>query len=56
VARDGAGNLTQFARPAQAAELPRESWMQIQVDRIVEVERRQALVQGIEAVLADVRA
>ncbi|MFN7695654.1 MAG: NAD-glutamate dehydrogenase [Burkholderiales bacterium] len=56
VARDGAGNLTQFARPSQAAELRRESWMQIQVDRIVEVERRQALVQGIEAVLADVRA
>ncbi|WP_374432936.1 NAD-glutamate dehydrogenase [Inhella sp.] len=56
VARDGAGNLTQLARPADAGDLPRESWMQIQVDRIVEVERRQALVQGIEAVLADVRA
>jgi glutamate dehydrogenase len=56
VVRDASGNLTQLARPAEAAELPRESWMQIQVDRIVEVERRQALVQGIEAVLADVRA
>ncbi len=56
VARDSAGNLTRLARPSEAGDLPRESWMQIQVDRIVEVERRQALVQGIEAVLADVRA
>ncbi|MBN8504107.1 MAG: NAD-glutamate dehydrogenase [Burkholderiales bacterium] len=50
VERDASGQLQKLDGGA------RESWMQIQIDRVVEVERRQALLQGIEAVLADVRA
>ncbi|MFN8851264.1 MAG: NAD-glutamate dehydrogenase [Inhella sp.] len=50
VERDAAGQLLKLEGSA------RESWMQIQIDRVVEVERRQALLQGIEAVLSDVRA
>ncbi|MFO0121564.1 MAG: NAD-glutamate dehydrogenase domain-containing protein, partial [Inhella sp.] len=50
VERDAAGQLLKLEGSA------RESWMQIQIDRVVEVERRHALLLGIEAVLSDVRA
>ncbi|MCD6076547.1 MAG: NAD-glutamate dehydrogenase [Ramlibacter sp.] len=56
VQRDAAGVLQSLAARASAPELPRESWMTIEVDRMVDPARRAALVAGIERVLADVRA
>lgn len=56
VRRDARGLLQSVAPRHAAPELPRESWMYIEVDRIVDAEQRAALCQGIERVLADVRA
>lgn len=56
VRRDARGLLQSVAPRHAAPELPRESWMYIEVDRIVDPEQRAALGQGIERVLADVRA
>lgn len=55
VRRDEKGVLQSVAPRHAAPELPRESWMYIEVDRIVEPERRAELARGIERVLADVR-
>jgi glutamate dehydrogenase len=52
--RDAAGSLSTIG-PAAAGK-KRESWMHIEVDRLVDAEQRHALVAGIEKVLADVRA
>lgn len=56
VQRDARGVLQSVAPRSAAPELPRESWMYIEVDRIVDAEQRAALTHGIERVLADVRA
>jgi glutamate dehydrogenase len=57
VARDAEGRLTAFkGTRAAAAGLMRESFIHIHVARIEEGERRAQIVQGIEQVLADVRA
>ncbi|CAN5914427.1 NAD-glutamate dehydrogenase [soil metagenome] len=60
VARDAAGHLVSLAAPHAApspkAETKRESWMHIEVDRLVDPEQRAQLLAGIEGVLADVRA
>ena len=56
VARDAAGQVTRIAARRDAPELPRESWMHIQVDRLMDATARQQLAAGIERVLADVRA
>lgn len=56
VRRDARGLLQSVAPRHAAPELPRESWMYIEVDRMVDPERRAALCQGLERVLADVRA
>jgi glutamate dehydrogenase len=56
VRRDARGVLQSMAPRHAAPELPRESWMYIEVDRMVDAEQRAALAQGIERVLADVRA
>jgi glutamate dehydrogenase len=56
VRRDAAGALQSLAAPADEPDAPRESWMQIEVDRLVDPEQRSAIVAGIERVLADVRA
>jgi glutamate dehydrogenase len=56
VQRDARGVLQSVAPRHAAPELPRESWMMIEVDRIVDAEQRAALTRGIERVLADVRA
>ncbi|MEJ8835637.1 NAD-glutamate dehydrogenase [Ramlibacter sp. AN1133] len=56
VQRDAKGLLQSIAPRAGAPELPRESWMYIEVDRLVDAQQRAALCQGIERVLADVRA
>jgi len=56
VVRDGAGQLTSLDDPASAPRSQRESWMHIEVDRLVDAEQRAALAAGIETVLAQVRA
>ncbi|MCU0951973.1 MAG: NAD-glutamate dehydrogenase, partial [Burkholderiaceae bacterium] len=56
VERDAAGHITRVAARRDAPELPRESWMHIEVDRQVDAASRQHLAAGIERVLADVRA
>ena len=58
--RDAQGRLLAL-RPLQPGEgAPadgiRESWMQLEVDRLVDAPARAALVAGLERVLADVRA
>ncbi|HSV79450.1 MAG TPA: NAD-glutamate dehydrogenase [Ramlibacter sp.] len=55
VERDDKGMLKAIRPRREAPELPRESWMYIEVDRLVDAEQRQRLAQGIEQVLADVR-
>ncbi|MDB5954930.1 NAD-glutamate dehydrogenase [Ramlibacter sp.] len=56
VQRDAQGQLQSVVPRTAAPGLPRESWMYLEVDRIVDAERRSALCTGIERVLADVRA
>jgi glutamate dehydrogenase len=56
VERDAAGTLLRMATPAAAPTLAHESWMHIEVDRLVDAEARAALVAAIEKVLGDVRA
>jgi glutamate dehydrogenase len=60
VARGGDGVLTEMGAAASARDATppraRESWMHIEVDRLVDEDQRAALVLGIERVLADVRA
>jgi glutamate dehydrogenase len=55
VQRDGDGVLQSLAPRREAPQLPRESWMTIEVDRMVDAQQRTALAQGLERVLADVR-
>lgn len=56
VQRDAQGVLQSLAARRDAPQLPRESWMYIEVDRMVEAAQRTELGRGIERVLADVRA
>jgi glutamate dehydrogenase len=56
VERDAAGQLRSLVPRTTGAPGVRESWMYIEVDRIVDPQQRTALVAGIERVLADVRA
>jgi glutamate dehydrogenase len=56
VRRDARGVLQSVAPRRSAPDLPRESWMYIEVDRMVDAQQRMALCQGIERVLGDVRA
>ncbi|ROZ69023.1 NAD-glutamate dehydrogenase [Ramlibacter sp. WS9] len=57
VERDAQGNLQSIVEAnGNAKGVPRESWMHIEVDRLVDDEQRDALAAGIERVLADVRA
>ncbi len=56
VQRDAAGQLTSVQPRGEARDQPHESWMYIEVDRIVDAAQRTALAEGIERVLADVRA
>jgi glutamate dehydrogenase len=54
--RDAAGRLQSLRPRAEAPEAQRESWMHIEVDRLVDPAQRAELVAGIERVLGDVRA
>ena len=56
VERDAAGALKSITPPGELRDKPRESWMHIEIDRIVDAQQRATLVAGIEHVLADVRA
>ncbi len=56
VKRDAEGKLLSIVPRAEAPQAPRESWMHIEVDRLVDAEQREALIAGIERVLADVRS
>ncbi|HZN45994.1 MAG TPA: NAD-glutamate dehydrogenase [Ramlibacter sp.] len=56
VQRDDRGVLQSVVPRRDAPQLPRESWMYIEVDRIVDAQQRAALASGIERVLVDVRA
>jgi len=54
VARDAAGTIAAFGAAAPGEK--RESWMHIEIDRLVDAEQRRKLLEGVEKVLADVRA
>ncbi len=60
VARNAAGHLVSLdaphATPSSPPDIKRESWMHIEVDRLVDPDQRAQLLAGIEGVLADVRA
>ena len=57
VERDAQGKLqVDRGRAPQYPQAPRESWMHMEIDRLVDAEQRDALGAGIERVLADVRA
>ncbi|MDP2000751.1 MAG: NAD-glutamate dehydrogenase [Rhodoferax sp.] len=54
VQRDADGRLMEL-ETRDVSQAPRESWMSIEVDRLVDAQQRAALVAGLEAVLSDVR-
>ncbi|MBK7261652.1 MAG: NAD-glutamate dehydrogenase [Rubrivivax sp.] len=56
VERDAGGELQALAPRREAPTQARESWMHIEIDRLLEPQQRTDLVAGIERVLADVRA
>ncbi len=59
VERSAQGQLQSIKPRSEAPDAPqaaRESWMHIEVDRLVDPQQRAELVAGIERVLADVRA
>lgn len=56
VARDAKGALQSAVPRAQAGDAPRESWMYVEIDRLVDAQQRAQLVAGLERVLADVKA
>ena len=49
-------SLREVGAPGHDAQGTRESWMHIEVDRVVDAAQRAQLAQGIERVLGDVRA
>ena len=55
VTRDGEGKLQEITTRAQSPQAPRESWMHIEVDRLIDADQRAALEQGLKRVLGDVR-
>jgi len=55
VERDAAGALTGLWARSDRPQAARESWMHIEVDRLVDEESRARLAAGIERVLGDVR-
>ncbi|HUR90307.1 MAG TPA: NAD-glutamate dehydrogenase [Ramlibacter sp.] len=55
VERDAQGQLTDITTRAQSPQAPRESWMHIEVDRLIDAEQRTKLEEGLRHVLADVR-
>ena len=56
VQRDADGKLTDIGTRTQLPQAPRESWMHIEVDRLIDAEQRTQLEEGLRHVLADVRS
>ncbi|HEU5295279.1 MAG TPA: NAD-glutamate dehydrogenase [Burkholderiaceae bacterium] len=56
VERGADGGLAAIGSRNDALQAARESWMHIEIDRLVDPQHRSDLVAGIERVLADVRA
>ena len=56
VERDAQGAIASLRTRADAPQAPRESWMHVEIDRLVDPQQRAELVAGIERVLGDVRA
>ena len=56
VERGADTGITAIRPRNEAREAARESWMHIEIDRLVDPQQRSALVAGIEQVLGDVRA
>jgi len=56
VERGADGSVTTIRSRNEAPQAARESWMHIEVDRLVDPQQRSELVAGIERVLGDVRA
>ncbi|MEO6409021.1 MAG: NAD-glutamate dehydrogenase, partial [Burkholderiaceae bacterium] len=56
VERDAHGKLSAIRPRAEAPRASRESWMHIEVDRLIDPQQRAELLAGLERVLADVRA
>jgi glutamate dehydrogenase len=56
VDRDVGGRLAAIHLRRDAPDAARESWMHVEVDRLVDAQQRADLVDGIERVLGDVRA
>jgi len=56
VERDASGRLTGLWPRSERPSAAKESWMHIEVDRLVEAEARARLAEGVERVLGDVRA
>ncbi|MGZ5131621.1 MAG: NAD-glutamate dehydrogenase, partial [Caldimonas sp.] len=56
VERDAGGRIASLGLRRDAPSVARESWMHIEVDRLVDAQQRSELVAGIEHVLGDVRA
>jgi glutamate dehydrogenase len=55
VERDAQSRLSQIVPRSQSPQAPRESWMHIEVDRLMDAEEREALEGGLRRVLGDVR-
>ncbi|HEY8050950.1 MAG TPA: NAD-glutamate dehydrogenase, partial [Ramlibacter sp.] len=55
VTRDADGRLQEITTRALSPQAPRESWMHIEVDRLIDADQRAALEQGLMRVLGDVR-
>ncbi|MEO7390694.1 MAG: NAD-glutamate dehydrogenase [Ramlibacter sp.] len=56
VQRDASGKLQLMAAPTQTGVGARESWMHIEIDRLIDAQQHDALAAGIASALADVRA
>ena len=56
VERHADGRLASIRPRAQAPEAPRESWMHVEIDRVVDAQQRADVLEDIERVLGDVRA
>src|SRR4051812_31849538 len=55
VERDADGKLVDIVPRGQSPQAPRESWMHIEVDRLIDAEQRDTLERGLRQVLGDVR-
>jgi glutamate dehydrogenase len=56
VRRDAGGKLLSIAPREDDPQAPRESWMYVEIDRIVDASQRDALAANLRRVLGDVRA